>query len=181
MIFLLPWDVPTPLPLALPGEDTRRGTCATAAAHLSQENTGQQQGVMLLWVFTLVFLIGDCLWAEAASWWGGGGHLWARLLLSDVQLCCLPWANTGLHTLRFGPCCSSSGIFQAFLGPFIQQLFFLLWFLALGQRWCLPQLYNRCEPHRSTELLLTVFLVDGCKVSDWRWGPVLNHYQGTTP
>lgn len=48
MIFLLPWDVPTPLPLALPGEDTRRGTCATAAAHLSQENAGQQQGVMLL-------------------------------------------------------------------------------------------------------------------------------------
>ena len=115
----------------------------------------------------------DCLWTKAASWQGGGEHLWARLSLGNVQLCCLPWANAGLHALRFGPRCSSNGIFQALLGPFIQQLFFLLWFLALCQRWHLPQLYNGCEPRGSTKLLLTVFPMDSCMVSDRGWGPVL--------
>lgn len=98
---------------------------------------------------------------------------WARFSLGNTQLRCLPWANAGLHALRFGPRCSSDGIFQALLVPFIQQLFFLLWFLALHQRRHLPQLYNGHEPHRSTKVRLTVFPMDSCEVSDQGWGPVL--------
>lgn len=121
----------------------------------------------------LAFLICDCFWTEAASWRGGSEPLWARLLLGDVQFSCLPWANAGLHSLRFGPRCSSDGIFQALLCPFIQQLFLFLWFLALCQQRHLPQLYNGCEPHRSPKVLLTVFPTDSCEVSDQGWGPAI--------
>ena len=80
---------------------------------------------------------------------------------------------TQARTHRFGHRCSSDGIFQALLGPLIQQLFFLLWFLAQCEWWHLPQLCNGCEPRGSTKLLFTVFPMESCEVSDRGWGPVL--------